>query len=146
MTDAGLVAALAGTELKPNDWYRFLNRRVFFWLTEDRLFRMLGARPYRSEAHTVLVLDTRALVRDHLAHVTLSSLNSGATRPFPWPRDLGTFRPLGDYPFADLRRRRPARDVVVELAVDYSVTNVWDYVLELRRMKGTAVLGFIAAD
>jgi Family of unknown function (DUF7002) len=146
MTDSGLVAALAGTELSPEDWYRFLNRHVFFWLTEGRLFTMLGARPYRNEAHTVLVLDTRGLAEEHLAQVTLSSMNSGATRPFPWPRDFRTFRPLDKYPFAALRHKRRPQDVVVELAVDYSVANVRDYVLEVRRMRGTAVLGFIATD
>jgi hypothetical protein len=144
MTDGGLLAALAGTALSPEDWYRFLNQRVFFWLTEERLFRMLAARSYRNEAHTVLVLDTRALVRDHLAHVKLSSLNSGATRPYPWPRDFEIFKPLAEYPFAALRRRRAAQNVVVELAVDYSVTNIADYVLEVRRMKGSEVLGLVA--
>lgn len=146
MTDASVEAALAGTGLSPEDWYRFLNRRVFFWLTEKRLLTMLGAKPYRHEAHTVLVVDTRALVVDHLADVTLSSMNSGATRPFPWPRNFDTFQPPAHYPFAALRRRRPARNVVVELAVEYSVSNISDYTVDIRRMRGSDVIERLGHD
>lgn len=140
MTDASVETALVGTGLAPSDWYRFLNGRVFFWLTEERLATMLDARPYRGQVHTVLVVDTRTLVIDHLAHITLSSMNSGATRPFPHPRNFDTFQALAEYPFAALRRRRLARNVIVELAVEYSVPNITDYVVEVRRMRGAHVL------
>lgn len=145
MTDSGLVVALRGSGQSPEDWYRRLNRKVFFWLTEERLFRMLGAKPYRNTAHTVLVLDTRSLVKVHLPQITLSSLNSGATRPFPWPRDLNTFSPLADYPFAALSGRRKLRDVVVELAVEYSVRDITDHVREVRTMRATDTLNTMSA-
>ena len=33
--------------LAPADWYRLLNQKVFFWLTRDRLIRLLKAGTYR---------------------------------------------------------------------------------------------------
>jgi hypothetical protein len=140
MTDASVEAALRGTGLTPRDWYLFLNHRVFFWLTEERLLTMLTARPYRDKIHIVLLVNARGLVTDHLDEITLSPMNSGATRPFPHPRSLDTFKSLSEYPFADLRRRRSARNVIVELAVEYSVPNISDYVVEVRRMRGSQIV------
>ena len=140
MTDASVEAALRGSGLTPRDWYLFLNRRVFFWLTEERLITMLTARSYRDHVHTVLVVDARALVTDHLSEITLSPMNSGATRPFPHPRSLDTFKSLSEYPFARLRRRRSIRNIIVELAVAYSVPNISDYVAEIRRMRGSHIV------
>jgi hypothetical protein len=140
MTDASVEIALAGSGLTARDWYLFLNRRVFFWLTEERLLTMLRARSYRDLTHTVLVVNTRGLVTDHLADITLSPMNSGATLPFPHPRSLETFKTLSEYPFDDLRRRRSSRNIIVELAVGYTVSNISDYVVEVRRMREAQVL------
>jgi hypothetical protein len=43
MSDAGLRKALRDG-LQPRDGYRLLNGRVFFWLTEARLERLLAGR------------------------------------------------------------------------------------------------------
>jgi len=64
MDDRGLRRALTDG-LMPEDWYRILNAKVFFWLTEDRLNRLLGARAYRDLRHDVLVVDTRELLSKH---------------------------------------------------------------------------------
>jgi len=96
---------------------------------------MLNAAPYRDRPHTVLVIETKELLNDLLNNVTLSPLNSGATRPFPWPRGPQTFQPLATYPYETLRRRRRAQNVVVELAVEHAVENISKYVLEIRRMR-----------
>jgi hypothetical protein len=40
------------------------------------------------------------------------------------------------------RSGNPVKDVV-ELVVDYAVPNIADYVVEVRRMQGTEVLGVI---
>ena len=50
------------------------------------------------------------------------------------------------YPFAALRRRRPARNVVVELAVEYSVPNISDYTVDIRRMRGSDVIEGLGHD
>ena len=78
MSDAGLLRALANSDLRPRDWYRLLNRRVYFWTTEQRLNTMLSAEAYREKYHTVISLDTRRLLDRHLDQVELSAINSGA--------------------------------------------------------------------
>ena len=51
MSDRSVRKALAGG-LKPADWYRELNSRVFFWLTEERLNTFMNARAYPGERTT----------------------------------------------------------------------------------------------
>lgn len=140
MDDAGLQRALTGTGLEPRDWYLLLNRRVFFWLTEERLARMLSAGNYRARPHLVLTIDTRELVDRHWNRISLSPINTGATKPMPAPRGPGTFQSPNEYPFAELRRRRRVKDVIVELAVDYAVRDITDLVVERRRMVDGTVL------
>ena len=45
MDDGGLLRCLP-PHLLPADWYRLLNQKVFFWLTRDRLVRLLKAGTY----------------------------------------------------------------------------------------------------
>src|ERR1700690_2977008 len=58
MSDRSVRKALIGG-LEPADWYRELNSRVFFWLSEERLNTLMNARAYRDQRHTVLVVDTK---------------------------------------------------------------------------------------
>jgi hypothetical protein len=108
--------------LTPAQWYRMLNSRVFFWLTEERLERLLGAGLYRARSHMVLELDTAAVLERHIEQVTLSPINSGAifaggtTR-----RGRETFSRFDDYPWS---RREKQKELVVELAVDRSVPDL----------------------
>jgi hypothetical protein len=80
MTDSSLRRALRDG-LTPEDWYRLLNARVFFWLTEDRLHRLLNAGTYSGKSHDVLMVETRPLVGRYSRKITLSPMNSGNTRP-----------------------------------------------------------------
>jgi hypothetical protein len=61
MDDAGLVRCLQDG-LSPQDWYRLLNSKVFFWLTRARLLRPLNAGNYQNEEHDVLELDALSLL------------------------------------------------------------------------------------
>ena len=131
LSDRGLERALQDG-LTPTDWYRILNERVFFWLTEDRLDRMLGAAAYRSHEHDVLTLGSESLIHDHAAKIELSPMNSGCTKPYPHPRGKDTFQPLDIYPLST-RTKSHRADAVVELAVMRSVPNIADYVIEVRR-------------
>jgi hypothetical protein len=133
MSEAGLVKALQGG-LRPVDWYRILNRKVFFWLTRGRLQTLVDAREYRDQRKTILVLDTSKLLEKHRDRVLLSSMNSGCTKPYPHPRGRDTFKPLSQYPFADRRRRR--LEPIVELAVDYLVSDVTEVVLSAHEIGG----------
>ena len=46
MSDAGLYKCLCDG-LTPREWYRMLNSKVFFWVTRERLEKMLNARAYK---------------------------------------------------------------------------------------------------
>ncbi|MES2178016.1 MAG: hypothetical protein V4550_09145 [Gemmatimonadota bacterium] len=140
MDDRGLERALGGA-LTPRAWYELLNDRVFFWLTEERLTRLLGARAYRSRQHTVLTLDSAPLIRKYAARITLSPINSGCTKPMPQPRGLSTFRRVADYPFDAMLAKRGARgDPIVELAIDSGVGDIAQYVIRVEQRRGPEVL------
>lgn len=133
MDDRGLAIALTDG-LRPSDWYRILNKKVFFWLTRQRLNTLRTAKAYRDKRHTVLVLDTRRLVERNATRVLLSPMNSGCTRPVPHPRGRTTFLPLHDYPFQSRVHRR--LEPIVELAVDYLVADVAPLVLAVAEVGG----------
>jgi len=137
MSDSGLKRSLTDG-LTPADWYRILNRKVFFWLTTDRLKILRGARAYADSRQTVLVLDTLRLLRRAADRVVLSPMNSGCTTPFAHPRGLRTFLPLSEYPYQDRVRRR--REPVVELAVDYKVEDIESFVISAVEMGGGRAL------
>ena len=66
-------------DMTPEQWYRLLNRKTFFWTTLNRLKKMLNAGSYKTDHHDVLTVDTRKLVEHHRDHISLSRINSGAT-------------------------------------------------------------------
>lgn len=133
MDDRGLARALRDG-LTPEEWYRVLNARVFFWLTEKRLLRLRNARTYKDKRQTILTLSTAELLGRHALRVTLSPINTGCTKPMPHPRGRDTFLPLSSYPFASRRHR--GDDVAVELSADYSVPDAKDFVLRVEENGG----------
>ena len=143
MYDAGLRMCLLDG-LSPEDWYRCLNGKVFFWLTRERLLRLLNARPYRDAGHDVLELDTAGLVAAYRPAIRLSPINSGTTKPFPSTaskRGCSTFLSIAEYPYARWRAqgRRPG-ERVVELTVDYAVPDIARFVRRVTAMRGNAVI------
>jgi hypothetical protein len=137
--DAGLARCLEDG-LTPEQWYRLLNGKVFFWLTESRLHRLLGAGAYRELSHDVLELDSAPLVAAYRDAITLSPMNSGCTKPMPHPRGQQTFLRIEAYPYAHWRTRRKRGERVVELAVNEGVRDVRKYVKRVREMRGTSVI------
>lgn len=134
MDDRGLTRCLEDG-LTPTDWYRLLNSRVFFWLTKDRLVRLLSAGTYRDQEHDVIEIDSRSLVAAYQNKIWLCPINSGCTKPFPHPRGKNTFTRIDDYPYADWRKKRKAGERVVELCVDEGVKDISKYVTRAVRMK-----------
>jgi len=124
----------------PRDWYRELNRRVFFWLDEQRVRRLLGGRAYRDQAHDVLTVDTASLVAAHEDRITLAAINTGSTIYSPRPRGADTFLAIADYRFDEWRRRRSRRTAVAELAVDGGVPDIVDHTLLVERRRGDDIL------
>lgn len=133
MRESDLLGCLA--DMSPQQWYESLNKKVFFWLTTERLLRLLQAKEYRSNKQLVLTVDTAMLLRRHSERVSLSALNTGCTRPYPWPRSSKTFLPLDRYPFEE-RKRLGVKNTVVELTVDYAVTDIGDLVIKAEYMIG----------
>jgi len=117
--------------LSPAQWYRTLNRYVFFWVTEERLKTLLGARAYRNKTHTVISIDTARLLETNARAVRLSPINSGSTIYNPRPRGADTFQRMSTYPFEERRRLRGSANAVAELAVQYSVPDITRCVLEV---------------
>lgn len=140
MDDLGLTRCLQDG-LTPEEWYRLLNRKVFFWLTRQRLLRLVGAKPYRNLEHDVLEIDAKALVAAYRESITLSPINSGATKPYPAPRGRSTFLPISEYPYAEWRQKRKRGERVVELVVEHGVPDVARYVQRVLVMRGEEILG-----
>jgi hypothetical protein len=140
MDDVGLRRCLP-PHLTPADWYRLLNQKVFFWLTRERLIRLLNAGTYRDRPHTVIEVSTRKLVATHRDRMWFCSMNSGSTKPYPHPRDDKTFQRFPDYPYSYWRSRRARGERVVELAVDYSVPDIAQFVTQVVQMQASQELG-----
>jgi hypothetical protein len=121
-------------------WYELLNRRVFFWVTDVRLETLLRAKLYRNKEHTVLTIDTKSLLTRHADRVTLSPINSGSTLYNPRSRGRNTFRSIAGYPFEERRRVRRIANAIAELAVDYSVPDMFSHTLAVERRRGPEVL------
>jgi hypothetical protein len=121
MSDSGLRRALINAT--PKRWYKLLNGKVFFWLTEERLDRFLSARAYRSQAHCVITIDTRLLLKKFSRSVWLSPINSGCTKPYPHKRGMNLFKKIVSYPF-DARRKYGLQNAIAELAIDNHVSGI----------------------
>ena len=135
MDDRGLEKCLQDG-ITPRQWYERLNAMVFFWLTEDRLHRLSGARAYRSNEREVLVLRTKDLVAAYRDSVWLCPMNSGATKPRPHSRGASTFSRICNYPYRHWRQKRPSGKRVVELCVDEGVADVTRMVERVYVIKG----------
>ncbi len=137
MSDAGLRRCLKDG-LTPEEWYEILNSKTFFWTSVKRLHTLLNARPYKSKDHDVLTVETRSLVERCGDRILLSAMNSGCTTPFPHPRGLATFQPVGNYDFQEWRTKRKSKpwDAVVEVVVEGGVPDILGAVLRVDRMMG----------
>ncbi len=127
MDDKGLRRCLPA-EISPQQWYEFLNRKIFFWLTEGRLNKLSYARAYRYTEHEVLIFNSSKIIDAYREKIWLCSMNSGCTKPFPWPRDYSKFSRINDYPYQCWRKKRRRGERVVELCIDDGIANVTDFV------------------
>ncbi len=142
MTDAALERCLLDG-LTPSAWYQMLNARVFFWLTEERLRRLLNAGPYASSNHDVLSIETRTLIEQYRELITLAPINTGNTRPYAQPRGRATFSSIDDYPYREWMAKRRGVDPVVELAVMGGVSQIERFIISVKEMRGSQVVRVI---
>jgi hypothetical protein len=117
------------TDCDAPTWYRLLNERVFFWLTRERLVKLMSAKEYVGKVHTVLSINTSSLLRQYEGRVELAHMNTGNTLPFAHPRGKATFKTLELYPY---EQRKPLSDysAVVELTVLGGVPDLKRHVLK----------------
>lgn len=114
LIESKLATSLTGCTLP--QWYRLLNKYVFFWLTQKRLQTLICARAYRHKPHAVLTIETLPFVKLYEDQIVLSPMNSGNTQPFAHPRSPATFKKMRDYPFNE-RAKYGDHYQIVELAV-----------------------------
>lgn len=125
-------------ELTPERWYELINSKVFFWVSSERLGRLL--RSYGTVQHDVLRVDTASLLANHADRTWLCHMNSGNTWPIPHRRDAEIFKRIPDYPVNNAGN--PAKEVV-ELVIDYAVPDIANHVVDVRRMRADEVLGIV---
>lgn len=126
--------------LTPRDWYKLLNGMVFFWVSEQRLLRLLNARAYRNDEHDVIKLRSGPLIQAHFEKIRLCHMNSGNTWPYPHKRGKHVFQKIEQYP-AHPRTKVPLKEVV-ELVVDYGL-DINEYVVSVKRMRGDQLISQI---
>lgn len=132
ITDKALEKCLQDG-IKPEEWYRILNGKTFFWLHKKRLLRLLKAKAYRSTPQTLLTLDTATLVAAHGANILLSPINSGSTIMNPQPRGSNTFTKIEDYPYDERRKTRSVENALVELTINSGVPDIMDHLIAAHR-------------
>lgn len=126
--------------MTPSEWYRLLNRKVFFWLDVDRLNRqrrVCGPRP-----QVVLVVDTERLLSRHSDRVALSPINSGNARRKPSIRGKSTFVPFVEWSRSgwssetiDLgTRRRVTSHRPVELTVEGAIRDIMECLIDVQQL------------
>ena len=129
MSDSGLQRALQNG-ITPTDWYRTLNGKAFFWLTIERLEKMLNANAYKNDRHIALTVDAAGIVDAYKDSIELALMNTGCTKPYPHPRGIDTFQPLISFSDENWRRKEP----VVELTVNYSVPDIAAHVISVHEV------------
>ena len=126
-----LAAGLDG--VSPQQWYEFLNRKAFLWLSEDRLIRMLNARPYQHSAHDVLNLDTRSFLGEYMDRITVCQINSGFAMPM-----FGkvTRRSFESFQTIEQRAATQGLSGLAELTVDCAAPDAWRFVMSVDSWQG----------
>ena len=136
MSDGALIKCLEDG-YTPAKWYHMLNRRTFFWLSQPRLRRLLGARAYRKRPQTVLTIDTRSLIEAYQKTVELCPINSGSTIYNPVRRGKKTFVSIKNYDYDAWRKKgRSKTDAVVELVVPGGVPDIRNHVIAVHEVIG----------
>lgn len=125
--------------VEPQEFLDALNGRVFFWLSESRLERLLNANEYRGRRQLVLTIDTAKLLATHGSSVELAPYNTGSAHvppPHTPRRGPDVYVPMASHSFEEWRRMKKGRgEPIVEFTVPYAVPDIAAFVrrLELRQ-------------
>ena len=143
MRENALIQCLHG--MPPQQWYEMLNGRVFFWVSPERVQTLLNARAYRNREHTVITIETAALVARYADRTFLSPINSGSTIYNPQERGVATLRPFHRYPFDERLKLRGLKNAIAEAAVVYAVPDLREFVLRVENRKGDCTVSVVYA-
>ncbi len=127
-------------DLTPKEWFKMLNNRVFFWLTEKRLSTLLSARAYRQKIHCVLTIDTKQFLKQYSNQIKLSPINSGSTIYKPVKRGSNTFLPISEYPFDERKKIRGLDNAIAELTVEYSIPDIAEFTVNAAHIRGNQII------
>lgn len=142
MSDEGVRRAL-GADACLGDWYSLLNSMVFFWPTKKRLITMMNAGAYRGMRHDLIIVDTEKLIGLKQQYIRLSTMNSGATKPYPHPRSMDMFMKFEDYPFDELMRKKRVEGAVAEVCVIHGVEDIEACTLDARTVSVSEAIEMI---
>jgi hypothetical protein len=126
-----LEHVLEGGGMSVREWCLELNRRVYFFVSEDPLRRLL--RAYSDQEHDVIVVDARMLADRYEHAITLSSINTGAIQPAYKDRGRSTFLTIADYP---TRASGSPAKPVAEIAVSEPVGDIAEIAVRVERWRG----------
>ncbi len=128
------------TDMTPGQFYKELNKRVFFWPTEERVKGLLDARRYRNREHTVIKVSSKLLVKHYQTKICFSRINSGSAVYQFTPRGKWTFVPFMKWPDDVGPRSGKLKERIAEIAVEYSVDRIAEIAVEVNEMHGTKLL------
>lgn len=128
MPPAKLRQCIPGT-ITTSQWYKYINKRVFFWSDLKGLKFLLSANAYVKKAHLVIIVNFEKLLMNYREKVLLSAINSGSTYPkkgktTPEYRDFKTFKDIKSYPGPWL----------TEITIEYGIPDISNYVLWAGRL------------
>ena len=115
--------------LRPADWMRMLNRRIFFWVDEKNVDIHLRACIRNDEKRIVLMFNTLGLIQSCFERVELAAINTGSTMRSPARRGLSTFVPACKYTYRQWQRLRGKRDHIKEVTVLNGVADIETHLL-----------------
>jgi hypothetical protein len=113
------------------DWLKFLNGKIFFWVSRYELNKMLCARQYRDKPQWIITVDTRALLEQYVENAYVSDQNTGSLYSGR-KRGPSTFMPFVE---------SPVKSNIIELAIDYGIPNISDFTISVTEYVGTKVDG-----
>ena len=111
------------------DWYKLINGKVFFWTELEDLKKLLSAKHYKNKPHTVMTVNTEALLNRYVNKIRLSRINSGSTYydstkySHAPPRDYDTFKQIKEYNWTKIK----------EVTVEYGIPDILDLTISTER-------------
>lgn len=120
-------------DMSTREWYEYLNRKTFFWGRRNRLNTFLNATNYRNDTHSVITVNTGALIQKYGESILLCDINSGFVYSGE-KRGRNTFKAVSAF---------PTNTYVWELSVDYSVPEICEIAASVELWKRDKMLKVI---